>query len=516
MKKKSKIIILYILTVAVIGSIAAGVCVKVINDSKNISDNEVFSSDTNEKTDNDNMFTERDLSGNYDKSTAIKINLKDNASSCDSDSVNINNNTITITNENIYYVTGSLSNGQLIVDADNAKVQIVLDNTEISNDSSAAIYVKKAKKVFITLADGTKSVISNNGEFVNTDDEKIDGAIYSKDDLVINGTGTVDINSNYGHSIVCNDVLKITNGTLNLSAAKKAIKANDGVRIANAEFNIEAEKHGIHCDEDVYIRSGNININKSSEGIEGKTITIDGGDIVINSDDDGLNATSSKSSSSDSSSNNTDNNNTFDYDENAQIYINGGNITINANGDGIDSNGDLTVSGGTVLVYGPENDGNGALDFGGNGYISGGTVVALGMSGMAAGFAESSSQCSMLVNIENKFSGNIILMDSQGNEIININNSNTYNSVVISSPDIKQGETYTLKTGNDETKIEMNDKIYSNASSDFGGKGPGNMNGKPMDGNPPDGETPGNREMPSGNDMPKEAMGEPPEKNNKL
>lgn len=492
--KKSKIILIYLLSVAVIISIAAGICIKVIQDSKNISENEVFSSDSNVKTDSDSMFTQRDLSGSYDKNTAIKINLKDNASSCESDSVNINNNTITITDENVYYVTGSLNHGQLVVDADNAKVQIVLDSTEISNDSSAAIYVKKAKKVFITLVDNTKSSLSNQGEFVNTDDEKIDGAIYSKDDLVINGTGTVEINTNYGHAIVCNDILKITNGTLNLSAAKKAVKANDSVRIANAEINIEAEKHAIHCDEDVYIRSGNINISKSKEGIEGKTITIDAGDIVINSEDDGLNATSSKSSSSDNSS--TVDNNPFDYDEDAQIYINGGNITIIAQGDGIDSNGDFTVSGGNILVYGPENDGNGALDISGTGKINGGTIAALGMRGMAVGFGENSSQCSMLVNLEETFSDNVILTDSQGNEIVNIKNSNAYNSVVISSPDIKQGATYVLKTGDVETSIKMTDITYSNAS-EFGGKGHERMNGKPMDGNPPDGD--GERpDMPAG------------------
>lgn len=503
-------IILYILTVAVIVSIAAGICVKVIKDSKSNSQSEIASTESvSEKSDNDDMFTERDLSGNYDKSTAVKINLKDNATSCDSDSVNIDNNTITITDENVYYVTGSLSDGQLVVDAENAKVQIVLDSAEINNASSAAIYVKQAKKVFLTLADATKSSLSNNGDFVNTDDEKIDGAVYSKDDLVINGTGSIDISTDYGHTIVCNDILKITNGTLNLSSAKKAIKANDSVRIANAEINIEAGKQGIHCDEDVYIRSGDINISKSFEGIEGKTITVNGGNIDITSDDDGFNATSADSSTSADTS---DNNSPFDYDENSQIYINGGNITIHADGDGIDSNGDLTISNGKIIVYGPENDGNSALDFGGTGTINGGTVIALGMSGMAVGFSENSSQCAILVNVENKFSGNIFLTDSQGNEIISAENSGTYNSVVISSPDIKQGEIYTLKTGNDETEIEMTDTVYSNASSDFGGKGHGDMNGKPMDGNPPDGEFSGDREKPDGNKMQKEAMGEPPEK----
>lgn len=502
-------IILYILTVAVIAGIAAGICVKVIKESKNNAQNDIVSTENaSEKSDNDEMFTERDLSGNYDKSTAVKINLKDNATSCDSERVNINNNTVTITDENVYYVTGSLSDGQLVVDAENAKVQIVLDSAEISNASSAAIYVKKAKKVFITLADGTKSSLSNNGDFINTEDEKIDGAVYSKDDLVINGTGSVDISTDYGHTIVCNDILKITNGTLNLLSAKKAIKANDSVRIANAQINIEAGKQGIHCDEAVYIRSGDINISKSFEGIEGKTITIDGGNINITSDDDGFNATGADSGTSDNTS---ENNSPFDYDENSQIYINGGNITIYAGGDGIDSNGDLTVNDGNVIVYGPENDGNGALDFGGTGTINGGTVIALGMSGMAVGFSENSEQCAMLVNVENKFSGNILLTDSRGNEIISAENSGTYNSVVISSPDIKQGESYTLKTGTDATEIEMTDKVYSNASSDFGGKGHGDMNGKPMDGNPPDGDFPNNKEIPNGNRMPNEAMKEPPE-----
>lgn len=486
--KKSKTIIIYLLTVALIAGIAALICIKVINSSEKQSANELFSENTNSTKDSDDMFTERDLSGSYDKNSAVKINLNNNSSDCNDDSVIISGSKLTVTKENVYYITGSMTDGQIVIDADDAKVQLVLDSVNIENKETAAIYVKKAKKVFVTLADGTQSTLSVSNEFADAENNKIDSTVYSKDDLVINGTGKLNIVSDYGHAIAGNDDLKITNGTLNLISAKKAIKANDSVRIANAEIDIDAGKQGIHCDEDVYIRSGKININQCSEGIEGKTITIDGGTLNINSEDDGLNATSSKSSNTDNNTTTADNKKPFEYDENAQIYINGGNITINANGDGIDSNGDLTVCGGNILIYGAENDGNGALDFGGKGIINGGTVAALGMSGMAVGFDSSSSQCSMLVNFSDKFSAGIVLTDSSNNVIMSIDNSNSYNSAVLSSPDINKGEVYTLKTGNEEEKIEMTENVYSNAS-DFK-KSPGNGKDRPMKDNPPDGEKP--------------------------
>ena len=132
----------------------------------------------------DDMFTDRDKEVGYDEDTATAITLSDDASSCDSSSVTISNNTITITDEGTYLLTGSLSDGQVIVNADDKKVQLVLDSVNINCDTSAALYVKAADKVFVTLASDSENTLSNTNDFVAIDDNNIDAVIFSKDDLL--------------------------------------------------------------------------------------------------------------------------------------------------------------------------------------------------------------------------------------------------------------------------------------------------------------------------------------------
>ena len=310
----------------------------------------------------DDMFTDRDKEVGYDEDTATAITLSDNASSCDSSSVSISDNTITITDEGTYLLTGSLSNGQVIVNADDKKVQLVLDSVDINCDTSAALYVKAADKVFVTLASDSENTLSNTNDFVAIDDNNIDAVIFSKDDLTFNGSGTLTVTAKYGHGIVSKDDLVITSGTYQITAAKHALSGQDSVRIAdgiltlnagtdgihsentdddtkgfiyfaNGDISITADSDGfdaeetlqvdggnievyagddgLHSDDDLIITAGTINVTKSYEGLEGMTVTIEDGDISVVSSDDGINASgdgSSGDSSSDTKDSSADNN----------------------------------------------------------------------------------------------------------------------------------------------------------------------------------------------------------------
>lgn len=310
----------------------------------------------------DDMFTDRDKEVGYDEDTATAITLSDNASSCDSSSVTISNNTITITDEGTYLLTGSLSDGQVIVDADDKKVQLVLDSVNINCDTSAALYVKAADKVFVTLASDSENTLSNTNDFVAIDDNNIDAVIFSKDDLTLNGSGTLTVTAKYGHGIVSKDDLVITSGTYQITAAKHTLSGQDSVRIAdgiltlnagtdgihsentdddakgfiyiaNGDISITADSDGfdaeetlqvdggnievyagddgLHSDDDLIITAGTINVTKSYEGLEGMTVTVEDGNISVVSSDDGINAVgdgTSGDSSSDTKDSNADKN----------------------------------------------------------------------------------------------------------------------------------------------------------------------------------------------------------------
>lgn len=246
----------------------------------------------------DDMFTDRDKEVGYDEDTATAITLSDDASSCDSSSVTISNNTITITDEGTYLLTGSLSDGQVIVDADDKKVQLVLDSVNINCDTSAALYVKAADKVFVTLASDSENTLSNTSDFVAIDDNNIDAVIFSKDDLTLNGSGTLTVTAKYGHGIVSKDDLVITSGTYQITAAKHALSGQDSVRIADGILTLNAGTDGIHSentDDDakgfIYIANGDISITADSDGFDAEeTLQVDGGNIEVAAGDDGLHA----------------------------------------------------------------------------------------------------------------------------------------------------------------------------------------------------------------------------------
>lgn len=224
------------------------------------------------------MFTERDLAGTYEESGAVYVTLSDDGITGETDGVVIDGQTVTITEEGTYVFSGTLSEG-LVVDADDAKVQIVLDNVDITCATSAAVYVKSAEKVFVTLAEGSQNTLRNTDEYVAIDDNNIDAVIFAKSDLTLNGTGSLTIVSAEGHGIVSKDDLKITGGTYDITAAGHALSGKDSVRIADGTFVLTAGKDGIHSENEdneekgyIYIADGDFTITSDGDGMDASNI----------------------------------------------------------------------------------------------------------------------------------------------------------------------------------------------------------------------------------------------------
>lgn len=325
------------------------------------------------------MFTERDLAGTYEESGAVYVTLSDDDITGETDGVVINGQTVTITAEGTYIFSGTLSEGQIVVDADNAKVQIVFDNVDITCASSAAVYVKSAEKVFVTPAEGSQNTLRNTDGYVAIDDNNIDAVIFSKSDLTLNGTGSLTIVSADGHGIVSKDDLKITGGTYDITAAGHALSGKDSVRIADGTFILTAEKDGIHAenadDEEkgyIYIADGDFTITSDGDGMDASNIVqIEDGTFDITAG--GGAANSQKTHESDMpggpgggmpqngekpDGENMPQDTTTDESgistkgikAGGSMYLNGGTYQIDSADDSIHSNANITIADGTYTL----------------------------------------------------------------------------------------------------------------------------------------------------------------------
>ena len=235
------------------------------------------------------LFTARDLETGYDAETAARITLEGDTASCDSDAVTIDGSTITITDEGTYVISGTLENGMLMVDAeDTDKVQIVLNNASITNETSAALYVREADKVFLTTAPDSENSLSSGDSYVAIDDNNIDAAVFSKSDLTLNGSGTLTISSPAGHGVVSKDDLAVTSGTYTITAASQGLSGKDSVRIADGTFTIQSGKDGIHGENTddsslgfVYIANGSFSIQSEGDGISSSILQVDNGSFSL-------------------------------------------------------------------------------------------------------------------------------------------------------------------------------------------------------------------------------------------
>lgn len=294
------------------------------------------------------LFSDRDKKATYDESEAIFIQLSSTkATSSDSGKVSISGSTVTIQDEGVYVLTGNLTDGQIIIDAeDTDKVQLVLKGVTINCNTSAAIYVRQADKVFVTLAENTTNTLTNKNEFVAIDDNNIDGVIFAKDDITFNGNGTLTINAAYGSGVVAKDDLVVTGGTYKVTAADHGFDAKDSICIADGTFQVNAGKDGFHSENSddatkgfVYIGDGTYTITAQGDGFDSAAILqVDDGTFQIKTGG-GSDATLTEEDAS-----------AKGIKAGGNLLLTKGTFTLDCADDAFHSNLNLTVKNGTYTI----------------------------------------------------------------------------------------------------------------------------------------------------------------------
>ncbi len=298
------------------------------------------------------MFTERDLSGAVENATKVTLD----------------GSSLTLTQAGTYVLTGKIAEGSIIVDAGkNDKLQLVLSGVDIHSSQSAAIYVKQADKVFITLAEGSQNTLSSGESFVADGTVNVDAAVFSRADLTLNGTGSLSIQSPAGHGIVSKDDLVITGGTLAITAALHGLAGKDSVRLRNAALTVTAGKDGIHAENDedsalgfCYIESGDFRIEAENDGISaGNVLEIMGGNYEITTGG-GASAAPEHAGGGfgggrpgqmgNSSTQTTDTESRKALKAASNLTVCAGTFTIDSYDDALHSNASITVSGGSYEI----------------------------------------------------------------------------------------------------------------------------------------------------------------------
>jgi len=498
-----------------------------------------------------------DLAVSEPTSDTATITLNGDSASIEGDGVTVNGSIVTITAAGTYSISGALNNGQIVVDTqDEETVNLILNGVDITNATSAPIYVSNAEKTVITLSDGTENVVTDGPSYVFPDAEtdEPNAAIYSNDDLTINGSGWLTVNANYNNGIDSDDDLKITGGNITVNAVNDGIKGRDSIAVLDGNITVNADGDGLQSNNDedaekgfVSIEGGTVNVTAVLDGIQAETIlnisggniivvsgggsgttasdsakglkagvdisidggtividsaddaihsdssiTINGGDIVAASADDGIHAdisfvmnggnltitqsyegiesgiivindgTINLTASDDGVNVITTNGGSA---SNYYLEINGGYMVMNAGGDGLDSNGLGTMNGGIVIVNGPTENNNGSLDVDGTLVVNGGFLVAAGSAGMAQNASTASTQYVVLETLSSvQAAGTMVHIESEAGEtILTFVPAKDYQTVLVSSPELENGETYNVYLGGSATGT-VTDGLYTDGT----------------------------------------------------
>lgn len=351
------------------------------SDSTSVSDNDsssaqvenlaTSSSSATETLDNYyGTYEEEDLDTSYDEDSATKITLG-MTSEVTGDGATVADQVVTITAAGTYVVSGTLTDGQLVVNVGKEdKVHLILDGVDITNTSGPAIDIEQGEKIITTLAPDSENTLADGENYELADGEtEPDATFYSKEDLVINGSGSLTVAGNYSNGIRSKDDLILISGTYNVTAQNNAIKGKDSVAIRGGDYTLATTAgDGIQAN--------------NAEDAEKGYVAIDGGSFAITSGQDAIQAETNLSlqnaqmtlqTAAGADSTNLDAEGSYkglkaggalvvasgNYELNTAddalhaddtVAINGGTITATTGDDGIHGDNSVTINEGTVTI----------------------------------------------------------------------------------------------------------------------------------------------------------------------
>lgn len=232
----------------------------------------------------------------WDDSDIIPVILSGSSISSEGSGLTIEGSTVTLTSAGTYRFSGSLSDGQIVVDSEEEEmVRIILAGVSLSNSSTAPLYIKNASKVILVLEEGTENIV-RDASFYNSDEDGPNAAIFSSDNLTIFGEGSLRVYGNYNDGICSKDGLIIKSGFISVNAIDDGIRGKDYLVIKDGDILIDALGDGLKSDLDevselgyITIESGTVKISSLAKGIKAENgITIFSGTINIDADDDAI------------------------------------------------------------------------------------------------------------------------------------------------------------------------------------------------------------------------------------
>ena len=407
--------------------IAEGNTVNTLTDGSSYSYSDSYSSQADEEP-NACLFSKSDLSIGGSGTLTVNGNFNNGITSKDTLTVSDASITVNAKNHGI--------NGKDSASINNATIKVISggDSIRSTNDTDATLGYININSSNITLQSGEDAIQAQTALTISKGTYSITagGGSAEKADDSLSTKG-----------IKAGTTLKIDDGTFKIDSSDDSIHGGGNVTIAGGTFSINSGDDGIHSDETLTISGGNINISKSYEGFEGTNIVISGGTSTVTASDDGLNSAGGVDSSGFGG---MDAGGFGQSNSNSSIKISGGYTVVNSGGDGIDSNGSVEMTDGTVIVYGPTDNGNAALDYDSGFSITGGTLIAEGSSGMAQ-VPSSSSIYMISATFPQSVQAGTYISISDGTESFVFKTQKAIGNLVFASPELQKGKTYTISYG---------------------------------------------------------------------
>lgn len=442
----------------------------------------------------------------YDEGEAVTVTLADGSTSSDGDGVEVTRDddgeTVLITAAGTYVLSGTLTDGQVVVDVpEEEDVTIVLDGADITSSVGPALQFVSAEDATVVLEPGSQNRLADPATYAQTDDtvdengDTVDApnaALYSTADLTIAGDGALVVEGSANDGITSKDGLVILSGEVTVTAADDGIRGKDFLSIEGGTITVDAAGDGLTSDNTdegtgivrvtgadttvtvasgddaikgenvVDIVDGTVTVTSSVEGIESARIILEGGTVEVTSSDDAINGASDTAA--------------------ASVEISGGTITLDSEGDGLDSNGSVTMTGGRVTVYGPTTGGKGSLDVDGAFVVSGGTLVAVGTADMLIAPSSDGGQTTLVATFSGTVQAGTLLQitDADGTVIAEVTTAKTAQSLVLSDAALVSGETYRVTADG----VELGTATAGEYAGGAGGPGQGGYGGGQGGGGP--------------------------------